>query len=432
MGLLDAMGSAADLLSAPGGYLRGLLAGDPGSRYTGHELLQSYGMDPGDDVAGTLAGVGVDVATDPLTYVGGYLARRLMGGGFRPTAVGPWEGETQSLLAGKNFETGTLLPREPLNPRVVHYPEVVPEPEPQLGAWAPDALERGASIRATMPTSIPDPEGYAHLTGGITGDMALDGVPAAQRFGAGLGQWDQVLTELRGLPPDQQVLLRVSQNAGSATDVARYAHVQPSLAGEQWGHLLKERAGDLQAANSLSEAIPGFMDNYYRPVGEQLAQIDQVLMHDPVSPASEAARDIMRGFVRPGDAMAKIAPGGELAHLPIDPAMLRRLAAARQEQAMIGDFSEGLSHLSGGEVPAAELAHHYETPYLIQQLQRLIDPTEYSHYEPGIVRRVLAATPESAYSRSNLAMESGDAANIAQVRELLSRLLPHTREYGGF
>jgi hypothetical protein len=97
--LLDALGYAGSLLEKPGRAVRGLLAGRPDElaavlpfsdtagltdesrRVTGHDLLRELGMDPGDGLGGTLAGVGVDVATDPLTYLGGTLARGLVRGG---------------------------------------------------------------------------------------------------------------------------------------------------------------------------------------------------------------------------------------------------------------------------------------------------------------------------------------------------------------
>lgn len=70
--LIDALqgfGSGAlDLLDMPGSYTRGLLAGRPGERLSGTDLLNNYGVDPGDGVGGFLANMGVGIATDPLTY----------------------------------------------------------------------------------------------------------------------------------------------------------------------------------------------------------------------------------------------------------------------------------------------------------------------------------------------------------------------------
>lgn len=74
--LMDALGAVGNVLSWPGGMVRGLLAGRPGEQVSGQELL---GLD--DSIGGTLGGIGVDMLTDPLTYAGGALAKLLFRGG---------------------------------------------------------------------------------------------------------------------------------------------------------------------------------------------------------------------------------------------------------------------------------------------------------------------------------------------------------------
>jgi hypothetical protein len=66
------VGRVADTLSAPGDYLRGALAGRAGERVSGRDLLKSYGIVPQEDNWGSfVAGLGVDLVTDPLSFVSG-------------------------------------------------------------------------------------------------------------------------------------------------------------------------------------------------------------------------------------------------------------------------------------------------------------------------------------------------------------------------
>lgn len=95
--LMDALGYVGDALDKPGRAVRGLLSGnareglaalpfsdtlgltDPGQRTSGMDLLRNLGMDPGDGLGGQLAGFGAELATDPLTLLGGGLGAKLGG-----------------------------------------------------------------------------------------------------------------------------------------------------------------------------------------------------------------------------------------------------------------------------------------------------------------------------------------------------------------
>ena len=66
------VGMVGDALSAPGDYLRGVLAGKPGERVGGRDLLKSYGIVPEENNWGSFAlGLAADTATDPLSFLSG-------------------------------------------------------------------------------------------------------------------------------------------------------------------------------------------------------------------------------------------------------------------------------------------------------------------------------------------------------------------------
>jgi hypothetical protein len=106
--LLDALGYLGDSLDKPGRAVRGLLAGrpdeaaaivpfsdsmgltDPSRRTSGRDILAGLGLDPGEGLGGTIAGMGTEMALDPLTYLGAGLGARLGSkAGEAATAAGP-------------------------------------------------------------------------------------------------------------------------------------------------------------------------------------------------------------------------------------------------------------------------------------------------------------------------------------------------------
>jgi len=80
---MDLVGTAGYALDTPGALSRGVLAGRPGERASGRELLEAWGLlgenQPGLD-AGDVAGFGVDMAVDPLNAIGaGWLTKASRG-----------------------------------------------------------------------------------------------------------------------------------------------------------------------------------------------------------------------------------------------------------------------------------------------------------------------------------------------------------------
>jgi len=80
MSLADIVGGVGYALDTPGALLRGALAGAPGTRKSGRELLETYGLlgqnTEGLD-AGDVAGFAADVVLDPINLLGGAAATKL-------------------------------------------------------------------------------------------------------------------------------------------------------------------------------------------------------------------------------------------------------------------------------------------------------------------------------------------------------------------
>lgn len=83
--LMQGLGAASYALDTPGALLRGLLAGKPGERVAGRDLLEQYGLvgantDQGwIPDAGDLAGFAADTLLDPLNLIGGGLVKTAAG-----------------------------------------------------------------------------------------------------------------------------------------------------------------------------------------------------------------------------------------------------------------------------------------------------------------------------------------------------------------
>src|SRR5579863_8355909 len=116
--LLDILSTAGHVLDTPGSVIRGLLAGDsdrafggimdPSKRVSGRDMLDKWGVTNSDSGAlGDIGGFAAQVATDPLSWLGGAgLLRRAFGGaGQAANAVGKAGMAAESVLP----KAGTLL-----------------------------------------------------------------------------------------------------------------------------------------------------------------------------------------------------------------------------------------------------------------------------------------------------------------------------------
>jgi hypothetical protein len=100
--LLDILSGVGTVFDTPGSVVRGLLAGQPGralggifdpeQRVFGRELLEQWGaIDPNQEGfdSGDLAGFGVDVAVDPLAFLGAFKGAKAAGGAAKRAILGP-------------------------------------------------------------------------------------------------------------------------------------------------------------------------------------------------------------------------------------------------------------------------------------------------------------------------------------------------------
>jgi hypothetical protein len=75
MSLADILGTVGYALDTPGAYTRGLLAGKPGKRASGRDVLRLGPNKPGLD-AGDIGGFAAEMALDPLNWIGGWAIKK--------------------------------------------------------------------------------------------------------------------------------------------------------------------------------------------------------------------------------------------------------------------------------------------------------------------------------------------------------------------
>jgi len=136
--LLGFLGYIAD---TPGALARGLLAGRPGERVSGRELLETWGLleenRPGLDI-GDILGLGADVLVDPLNLIGLAGTLRLL---RKAGAV-----KKSNLLSRALREAGAM-PEEIAEKTVLKVAEAVPRvAESEIAAWIRQNIPRLANL----------------------------------------------------------------------------------------------------------------------------------------------------------------------------------------------------------------------------------------------------------------------------------------------
>ncbi len=188
--LMDALELGGYALDTPGAYLRGLLAGKPGERTSGEDLLGSYGVQ-----GGPLGGFAAEMALDPLALAG------LAGGAYRGirglTKAGvalSHADDANPLLRGignlVGDETGAMRPFMEIGRRTdPDYVNSVP--------WYHGSGTPGLTPDLLDPMKT-DPEGLFGRGIYTTADPALAAVGpesyAHQRADAGLARWPGATT----------------------------------------------------------------------------------------------------------------------------------------------------------------------------------------------------------------------------------------------
>lgn len=123
---MEILGALGYLLDTPGAYTRGMIAGRPGERVSGREMLEAYGLSANQEGLdlGDVLGFGADVLVDPLNLMTMPLS------GLKAARAASKIGKNRQVAKG--IAEGTLIPREQLARSA--YPGPVYRLKPELGA----------------------------------------------------------------------------------------------------------------------------------------------------------------------------------------------------------------------------------------------------------------------------------------------------------
>ena len=169
MSLLEALGYVGDTISKPGRAVRGMLGGrpeellnlipfsdtmgitDPTKQVHGRDLLNQWGMArEGDTDFGTsLGGFAVDVATDPLTFLGG----AMIGGAGK--LLGKTNASKMGAVAGSDAASGVFNLDDPISRLLPESEAIARANRGATSPWA--APVAAASVRRAVPAvGVPD------------------------------------------------------------------------------------------------------------------------------------------------------------------------------------------------------------------------------------------------------------------------------------
>lgn len=435
--LLSALGYVGSSLAKPGRAVRGLLGGRPEellaalpfsdsmgitdekNAVSGRDLLTQLGMDPGEGIGGDIAGFGADVATDPLTYLGGAALRgglkMLDRGGTTlskasATADAIPKGDIFDLVSPADKEIGALNPE--LGAKAV--PRELPGLDlPDIAEDAPNPLldALGGGSKPDALTELPAFGDYTHKLGygpdfptqGVPHDMMQDLGPAAG-FKGSISGWDDALTDLERLAPELRGQLMGHYPGGGAT------WSPPTGAGGDWQTAIRSRLGELDALQQLAPA--GVPADALEMASKQAERLNPFYTGEGYRGSARlGVNNVMRGQVMPSQIDSLM---GEIGHLPFDPVALRKLMAQTQNESALASI-EGRVHqiLPQSDFPIRDLAGHYGHADLVAELQSMLDPTHLLEQgiEPGIAKAAV----------TNPMGPGSDT--VRQVQDLLQQLL---------
>ena len=478
MSLMEALGYVGDTIGKPGRAVRGVLAGrpdelanlipfsdtlgitDPTQQVRGRDLLNQMGVTQADDDGwgSFLGGLGVDVATDPLTYFGGAMMRGALGSLRRP-AVGAVPGSeaaegifrlddpierlmTPEQLAQKEAFQASIGQTSPWAPLAdeLHMPPAAPDvppvrpfnelPPPPAEPYGTESIAFDPAFtprdRGTFLAYGPDYErladdlgwgadrvGFGHWSSSIPQEMAED----FQKYSAlnlNMDKWDEQLAMLNGLHPSDQAAL----GFGSAVD-----DMDLDLAGEiaarspnanSWQRLLSTRNQELEQLREL--AVRGALPTEFAPrMDAQRELLERMVSQWENRPYSAQVLYDLRnlGTVKPSEVGELLQPGGPLWHLPINEEALAQMAAGSQNDALLESLTAQLGNFEnryGGLTPSMLEPTYPESANLAQQLRSLLDPGEWVNegIDPMVSSRLFANPAEHALGYDEMIRNAQD------------------------
>lgn len=440
--LLNALGYVGSSLAKPGRAVRGLLGGRPEeilaglpfsdsmgltdekNAVSGSDLLKQLGIDPGEGLGGDVAGFAADVATDPLTYLGGAALRggmRMLGRsgsaleGASATAGAGKAGDIFDLVSPAEKEMGWLdpalgaqaVPRELPGSALPDLADSVAGDGSNplldaLGGGKPDAL-----------TELPPFDRYTHSLGygpdfptqGVPHDMMQDLGPAAG-FKGSIAGWDEAINDLERLAPEIRPQLMGHYPGGGK------GWAPPTGGGLDWQNAIRSRLGELDSLQQLGGAGAGVPPDVLELAGKQAERLNPFYTGEGYRGTARAAvSDIMSGGAMPSEVGDYLK--NSLGHLPLDPVALRKLMAQTQNENALASIEGRIGQiLPQSDFPIRDLAGHYGQADLLEELRSMLDPAHLvsQGIEPGIAKRAV----------TNPAGPGADT--VRQIQELLAQL----------
>lgn len=442
MDLLEALGSGlgwfGDTINKPGRAVRGLLGGRPEEALALLPFSDSLGITDraneitGKQLVGTdsdIGGMAVDIATDPLTYMGGALFKRLMRPPSKIIKPNYYDDAVERDYLGEMVSGWADEVPDPLKAKATPQPQVAG----QLSDEIPDSdvfmlpVGKQGPVQKPPLETIGMPEDYAHLlsleppTGPYTrSDWSYNPMvygPANDAVQEGLyrtafdvqtGSWQSFIDDN---------LMRLSDEA-----------IEEMKASSAWSQILADRRAELKAMRGLAphlELPPDVLKRATRQL-DQLAPFQGYNHSDANVPLMRLLDELEMGYIDPerGELAARL---GYLGHYPINYDSLRRAAASSQRDRMsrllMNDLESG--YVRPHNPSFAEAADNWNHGYLAREFAPLIEPQHYisEGINPGIAREWFK-NPTYSPDLPKLNMEGG----VNQLLDELRRFIGQNRE----